>query len=300
MEKLFEKPIKKEDELEKQKIEIEEKLKRIQLYYAYLLYKIGDKNKKISEILSLINSDIIKDIRKLTMIENGKNIRGEELKSIFNEKIKKIDELYDTMVNLAGEGDDLYEKKEKDLEPIFNSFKEIVNESNKNFPEKWKEWESHTKEHNKKKKIGIIEYNIISNSVYHQNKELFDTLKDNGFNENDTFLEIHLPYNFSNKEVFGKSNIFESIKDLTELIKNNYPQVKAVVGNSWLLDHPFIKKILKFKIIKTGPIMWQQMINKNGKIDEERLKFLEKNKKLPYKNLYGYIKTEDLIREYGI
>lgn len=95
----------------------------------------------------------------------------------------------------------------------------------------------------------------------------------------------------------------QELSKVAEQIIDEFPQCAAVVGSSWLMDTPIAKRlgftpIPEFKTPMNVYNAWLQLIDKNGQIDQNRLKKLMETGELPYRNTVGYIKTEDFLRSY--
>ncbi len=143
---------------------------------------------------------------------------------------------------------------------------------------------------NKKRRVGLINFN--QNEGVHFPKE-------SGFMEDDDLLEIHFDSAFKNEGKAGLQEIKKWLSELAVLIVEKYPESKAVVGTSWLFDHPIMKR-LGFITIEGKPrgYNWNQLIDKGGQIDVERLEQALITGKLPFRNLSGYILIEDFLNKY--
>ncbi len=119
-------------------------------------------------------------------------------------------------------------------------------------------------------------------------------------NESDVFIAIHLQGVFFQKDENIK-NIFSSnsLQKLAIEIVDNYPEAKAILAKSWLMDTPIAKRI-GFSILgkPSKRIFWGQFLDSDGQINEARIsQFLETGKP-PYAEVDAFFKTEDFLRKY--
>ncbi len=146
-------------------------------------------------------------------------------------------------------------------------------------------------EQDKKERLGLIYFNKTDGEEFHP---------DAGFKEDDDLLEIHLDPAYKNEGEIGIQDIRKSLSELAVLIVSKYPESKAVVGTSWLFDHPIMKR-LGFTILeeqKHKRHNWLQLIDKDGQIDTTRLEETMTTGELPFKNRSGYILIEDFLNKY--
>jgi hypothetical protein len=124
-------------------------------------------------------------------------------------------------------------------------------------------------------------------------------LENTGLKPDDDYLGIHFAAAFKNDKEPGSGDIKKWLSELAEIIIDKFPETKAVVGTSWLFDHPIMKRF-GFKVVedKADGENWQQMTNKEGQIDTARLESAIKNGRLPFKNLTGYVLIEDFLKKY--
>ncbi len=153
---------------------------------------------------------------------------------------------------------------------------------------------------NKKREAGLIHFDEDSGyDSWFKDAEIKPDIK-----KEDTCISIHLDplykKNFTNTEV----NIFssKSLEKLAVKIVEEFPETKAVIAQSWLLDTPIAQRI-GFKIYKRKDFdfhgsFWHQFINSNGQIDEARVKKFLETGKPPYGVALGAIMTEDFLKKY--
>ncbi len=285
----FKKPIETQSIEEHEKI-LEEKMTKIQLQYVDRLSQ-----GKILPINKTIEGDNI-DVKDLSVLFSRCTWIPEELKHQYDNRI-------------GGEFDknarNLFQRKIMDNISVF--FKEdhknwiekteefIKNEIEKLGPIQKKEEQDNNQD---TRKVGLIEFGIEDNLG-----ELLSKLD----MKDDRYISIHFPEFYKQKKD-GIKNLFsvnsiDSFKKLALKIINDYPEAKAVVGESWLMDTPIAKRI-GFIVSdyssrrKLGGQFWGQFINSDGQIDNERVsKFLETGIP-PYKVSIGIIMVEDFLKKY--
>lgn len=126
-----------------------------------------------------------------------------------------------------------------------------------------------------------------------------------GIGPKDQVVEIHVTEAF---RVPGASLTPQGFRDafgaLAERMAKEYPQAKAVVGQSWLFDRP-IGKSLGFTIAEDVEVpqdskdVWLQFVDKDGKIDERRAKALLEKGEPPYRSRLGFMTAEDFFGRYA-
>lgn len=147
--------------------------------------------------------------------------------------------------------------------------------------------------------IGPISYEIVVFRVLEKWKYKY------GLGAEDHLMEIHLEdlYKFPEISVTPATlrKYFEGIGTYLE----THPNIAAVIGESWLVDHPIGRKLGFQKITELDPEKndwdtWSQLITQEGNVNEERLNQAIQKGKLPFQSTWGFIKREDFLRQYGI
>jgi hypothetical protein len=146
-----------------------------------------------------------------------------------------------------------------------------------------------------KRRAGLLNYNA---------KDRMEGLERYGIRPQDECLEIHFEeaYKQPNADI-GPRAVQDSFARLAEVIVDELPQTRAVVGRSWLIDHPLGRR-LGFTVVKErehgarGPATWLQFIDKNGQIDRRKLERLIETGEPPYKERSGVIPVEEFLRMY--
>jgi len=147
--------------------------------------------------------------------------------------------------------------------------------------------------------VGLVNFEV--NTGY---RNLFKNSEVPGIEDKDTYISIHLDSLFKKSLTDTNINLFSSnsLEKLAVKIVDNFPETKAIIAESWLMDTPIAKRI-GFKIHKrdefsTQGSFWSQFINANGQIDNTRVrKFLETGK-APYGVALGSISTIDFLKKY--
>lgn len=151
-------------------------------------------------------------------------------------------------------------------------------------------------ERRKDRMIGLIEFGIEDDlGKLTSNSEMKDL----------PYLSIHFQdfYKQNKDKVESLFFVENSLKELALKIVNEYPETKAVIGESWLMDTPVAKRI-GFSILEKnlkkelGNQFWGQFINKDGQIDDKRISGFLKTGKPPYKVRVGIMMVEDFLKKY--
>jgi hypothetical protein len=152
-----------------------------------------------------------------------------------------------------------------------------------------------------KPRFGLIEvdeprrvYTTARNDIY----------KQYGISDLDEVLEIHVAeaYENPNNKITAES-FKKSLESLAEAIVDNYPQVSAVVGTSWLINTPLSKRLgfHELNIDIKQPYsqgFWLQFIDKNGQINQERVAEFLASGKSEYDKKSGYIPVLEFLNRY--
>lgn len=126
-----------------------------------------------------------------------------------------------------------------------------------------------------------------------------------GIDSEDETLELHLEEFYKRGEQKGvRESVLKDLGRVAEIIVNQFPHVKAVTGFSWLLDHPLTAK-MGFQVVDTlngpagrGGSTWMQFIDRNGQINQERVKQFLNSGEFPMKAKLGLIPVVDFLKRY--
>jgi hypothetical protein len=260
---------------------LNEQIRKAQILFTESKFINNDnKDLKYSDLLEK-NTHLISSIVWIyeKNLKNTENIKYPELDEL-GKKFKEVVKIDIDNIVLSSSGEDRVDK--------------ILNYINTKYSEYPQESES-IKDNNH---VGLIKYEERVSSL-DEEKDEEKLLKATGLNKKDDYLRIHLAPAYVNNNELNPNKIKKWLSELAEVIIDKFPEARAIVGTSWLFDHPIMKR-LGFKIIdeKSGRENWSQIINKDGQIDTDRLEDAIKNGELPFKNLTGYIFTEDFLKKY--
>ena len=126
----------------------------------------------------------------------------------------------------------------------------------------------------------------------------------------DWFVEIHIEPSEKDKiggqkETNKESNISVSkaLQIIAERINNDFPDSKAIVAHSWILDSKIaeevgFKIVSKDKKISSRLDFWGQFVNKDGSINEKRANEFLKTGRPHHLTKLGYIPVKDFLEKY--
>ncbi len=150
----------------------------------------------------------------------------------------------------------------------------------------------------KENKAGILSFGVSPLG------ENYEELVGSGISKEDACISIHLTPLFKTTATSDATNLFSShsLEKLAEQIVDKYPETKAIVAKSWLVDTPIAKRI-GFTALYEGKYVgtyqfWGQFIGSNGQIDHSRVKQFLETGKPPYGVKTGVIMTEDFLKKY--
>ena len=261
--------------------ELGEQLKQAELAFAQLKYSQmpGESRGSFSDCLARFTPaiNILKEslYDSLPRTETG---REQKVQALLAEAKLKIDQLYDpvqpesSLIAIQG----YLDKFDKNQQPVQHD-----------------------------NQIGFLYYNELDPARSRRGN--IDLLKKAGFHDYDEALEIHMEEKFKNKDAsFSGQEIKRVFGELAKLIVEKHPQRQAVMGTSWLMDHPIFQR-LGFKTIEgsedpyenyNNSSAWMQLVDKDGQLDQKRFAQAMATGELPYKVKTGYITTEDFLRRY--
>lgn len=147
--------------------------------------------------------------------------------------------------------------------------------------------------------------NAVGPFRYQIKDGLGKTLGDFGIDDADECLEIHLERLYKQEDQnYSFKKIQADFENLAEVIVKNYPQTKAVVGTSWLMNSRIVRR-LGFTVIdaepaddKVGMETWSQFIDKDGQVNRQRLEKFISIGAPPVKSRTGVMTVEDFLRHY--
>lgn len=292
------------ENIEEHQEKLNDEMTSIQLLYADKIYKENYKNnekRNYFEILESIGSRALRRLEMCVIAESSSGLFTEEARKKVVEKYsKEINEMYnDAQESERSENDIDFLKRKEKIEVLLDYIKRTENQSKENFPEEWKKIKERAENNDKEKEAGVFKYAVSTVNNNRISDNFAEEIKKMGLSKYDDFLEIHLSPVFSQGKNFNRATIKESFSRLAEIIIEKYPQTRALIAESWLLNHPAVEKFIKFDGVREYPRWnWDQLIDMNGQISKSRVMSLFENNKLPYKELLGYIDVEDFLRQY--
>jgi hypothetical protein len=295
----------------KHKEGIARQLRQLQVLFCDRLYqqyknkcKINQKpiDKTFSDILEEHGAQYAGDLRMMAILNSARVLSEEEQSEVIGEKYYKIiDRLYGQLPE--GQANDISPEYIKnridDLNILIEYLETELKKTQNEFLDKWREMHEMpiNKEGQIENKTGVIFFDYLKEYDTPEVRQVLAALEKAGFSKSDDFLEIHLPAQYGEQKI-DEEAITESLRSLANIIIDKYPKTRAIVTVSWLLDHPKFKQIFKMHEIGESGNNWSQMIGSNRQIREDRVKEFFASGKMPYRNIIGYIPTEEFLHEY--
>ena len=151
----------------------------------------------------------------------------------------------------------------------------------------------------KSQHAGIIRYKVFS---------FGDRLKDFGFSDADQCAVVHFDSFFKQKshdqDTVSITSLSKSFELLAQQLHQNYPEVKAIYGESWLMDSPFGAKSGFHAFsnansgIMYGTAFWGQFIDQHGNMKEDAVKEFLQTGKPRFSVKAGYIPIDEFYAKY--
>jgi hypothetical protein len=144
--------------------------------------------------------------------------------------------------------------------------------------------------------------NLIRTNIVDKPLPQMANIEGGRFDPSGKYLELHLDALFAHPEVNFREKLRDELAVIAKNITTQYPDLQAVVGESWLLDRP--GKNIGFTIIEDyeanqdSGAARAQMILKDGSINEERAQTYIETGELPYKVKFGYMPVEEFLTRY--
>ena len=177
----------------------------------------------------------------------------------------------------------LLDSKVKELGPVVNDLDELSNK--------------------KENKCGLISFDFDKIGDP-KNIEKLNAL---GLNSYDDYINIHFKSLFEQKMKDPSVNInqmHESLSLLADRIIDEYPQTKAIIGRSWIMDS-VVGKRLKFKIfdkhegsVFSSSGFWGQFIDENGYIKKDEMNEFLSTGEAKFYPTEALMIIEDFLKEY--
>lgn len=260
------------ENVENHEKQLEEELSNIQILYAKKIFESNNSKKGFLGVLDKTGSNIGGKLRDIFYIQN-RDLDGNIYKI---EKDKFLEKC-------SSEIDEIYLLNKNDDSNLIISITDYLNKMEDDTLKKFSEYVKIN--HEPKNKIGLLKYTSTEDEGL--GAEIRDSMNKEGFKSADQFIMLHLDSAFKNENGIGDARKW--LGELAEIIIDKYPQIKAVIGSSWLFDHRSIQRLLGFKnLYDNGEINWNQFIDKDGQIKKDLVKNLFKDKKPPFKNIVAY------------
>lgn len=156
-------------------------------------------------------------------------------------------------------------------------------------------------EENKRKEsnqAGLLRYDVRSG---------FSELKEYGISEEDKCILIHLDALYTQPSTKNDEVTFfssDSFKKLAEDILTTYPETKAIIAESWLIDSPIGKRIFShifpspFEHFYHGDTFWGQFYNQHGELNQDRMKQFLETGKPPFTVKGGFLLKGEFLEKY--
>ncbi len=207
------------------------------------------------------------------------------------EERKKFNEWYDSVINEIVLSHDIDNKNYRNkISEIFKSgFDKLIPISEKE--------NEYLLDENTKNMACLIHFNTT---------KAMDEFKEFGINEGDNCISIHFKDLIKQKNKDGSViNIFsnESLSELALKIIEKYPETKAIIAQSWIVDSAIGQRIglipsKKINNVVQDSRFWGQFIDQKGKIKKNEMqKFLDTGIPEHYVT-DGFIMTDDFLKKY--
>lgn len=125
-----------------------------------------------------------------------------------------------------------------------------------------------------------------------------------GITEGDECIMIHFDPFYKQRASGVTLSLSESFQKLADDISAHYPQIKAVIYESWIADSPMGRRIgfhefqSQFEHFYHGDTFWGQFYDMDGQIIEKRTAKLLETGKAPFKVKGGYLLTSEFLEKY--
>ena len=127
---------------------------------------------------------------------------------------------------------------------------------------------------------------------------------DASIGKNDVCLSIHMEPLFKTKANNPHEDTFSvnPFEQLAVAIVEKYPETKAIVASSWIMDLPIAKRmgftIYKEKKYDNNFSFWGQFLDSKGQFKTEEIKKFFETGKAPHTIATGAIMVEDFLKKY--
>ena len=276
------------ENLESHSEKLNDELLKIQLfYYDDLIVRGKNQGKSFSQLLKETGNAGITNMNTLFRFED--DVERSKVEEDFS---KKIDALYSPESGPL----DNKERRAARLKAVFEMFEQWEKEARARHPEEWMEHEAGRAAWKEKNRLGIYKYNLMKKDEVHP--RILEKLEGLGFPADEEYFEIHLPASYENEEKVTPDNIKKYTDKQAELIVDEYPQARGVVGTSWLLDRAALRRYYGFEIVSECKPNWLQFVGEDGQVSAERVEELVKTGEPPHKNIFAVVDTVDFLKKF--
>jgi|GEM_PF-2390320 len=254
--------------------------KEIPLPYE-IKYEISFENllRNFTDIQSEIHDQFEKRTGKIPAWKDAGELEDFEIDGLEFEKIE--DEIFEAIEN----------EREVNPDGWFSQVNEIIQNRINTLPSTNKE--NKTSEERQPFHEGLLKYNITEN---------IPGLESVGISLQDECLLIHIDPLFKTKN--KNITLSDSFSLLAKKIEAEYPNIKAVVAESWLVDSAFGKRIgfhefpSRFENFYHGDAFWGQFYDQEGNLKQELVDEFLRTGNPPYKIKAGYFTREEFLKKY--
>lgn len=244
-------------------------------------YEVNFENllRNFTDIQSEIDEQFEKQTGKIPAWKKEGELEDFEIDGLEFEKIE--DEIFENIEN----------EREINPEGWFSKVNEIIQNKIKTLPSSNKE--NKTFEKRQSSREGLLKYNITEN---------IPGLESVGISLQDECLLIHIDPLFKTKD--QNTTLNDSFLLLAKKIAAEYPNIKAVVAESWLVDSAFGKRMgfhefpSRFQNFYHGDAFWGQFYDQEGNLKKELIDEFLRTGKAPYKIKAGYFTREEFLKKY--
>jgi hypothetical protein len=115
-------------------------------------------------------------------------------------------------------------------------------------------------------------------------------------------MDIHLTKAYLVDLKVSHERLRQEFGKLAVTIIDKYPHVRYVMGRSWIMDHPLMRKI-GFKVLDRYASLdhestWWQLIDKDGQINNTVLERLRSTGKLPFEVVLAFMPVEEFLAKF--
>jgi hypothetical protein len=274
------------DTKEKHQLELRELMRKIEYFYIDGLIRSGkNEGRSFSELLMETDPGLKGDLMTLSDLEHGTSDASHD--------VEYFNEIEDAYKSSGADSPDAA------VEAVAEKIKDLYKRWQTLYPDDWQKREAN-RAGPESEKVGVLSCNIVRyrDRFTLEEPEVGERLRERGLYPDDTYLEVNLPEAYLSEFRITLQSLKDSFAAIASLVVDKHPEANGIIGRSWLLDRPAVRKLTGFEIIGEGRPNWLQFIDESGQINRERLAEMAESGELPFKNLIGVIRTEDFLRRF--